>query len=848
MAEAQVKVNYIADTSSLDASFNRISQRAQQTSQQIAKSGGAMSSSMSKFSSGFQGAANLVGGSASQITSQIGGVSSAFGGMAEAGAGIAGPIGMGAAAVVAIIAGIGKAAYGVGKEFDDAYDSIIVKTGATGDKLEQLKGSFRNVFATVPVDAATAAEAIGQLQARLQGTNFEGGVGELAHDVARLAQLTHGDAAQAVDEFANILFRFNVPADQARDLLNKMFAASQASGVGFAQLAGEVSGAAASLTQFGVPAQEAVALMAAIDKTGGDTGKVTTGFNRALVKLSENANGLSGQLDGVGGSSKSAAASLKAAERAARDAAQGVEKAQHGLAESQWNLVKVMSITIPREQERGRRDLRNATEGVSDANDRLIDAQKRLAEAMKGSDDENKIAEARNSLSEATDAVAIAETRLAAAQRALQKQNPNRNAEAYAAALADVQDAQAAVRSAQDNAFSSQNNLNDAMSEGDKQAQKIADAQKDVSDAQRAVRDAIEARIQLEEDLNDRLGQNLDGSVLLAEAQGKVADAEDRVKDALQRQRDAADRGATAAGNLASKLGEVKGIGPATKKVLDDLGLGTADVQTQFEGLVEWLAKNPKDPMAIQVAAELFGSKAAPEMIAALGNVGTAIDDVKKKMDGGAGSIEKTGKNTDDAAERMKVAWNRFKIAFEPIATRVFDLGTHIADGFVAVASTAGFVVGLAESYFNGLVTFFIELPSKLANAGKDVFSFLTNSFRFALNWIIEQWNKFGFQFPTVDIPFLGKVGGWKFDTPDIPKIPAFAKGGIVTRPTLGLVGEAGPEAIVPLNRHGGMGTTYIKVEVNAPPLTNPAEVGRQVKDALKAYERRNGTGWRDAA
>ena len=35
--------------------------------------------------------------------------------------------------------------------------------------------------------------------------------------------------------------------------------------------------------------------------------------------------------------------------------------------------------------------------------------------------------------------------------------------------------------------------------------------------------------------------------------------------------------------------------------------------------------------------------------------------------------------------------------------------------------------------------------------------------------------------------------------------IPKFAKGGIVTGPTLGLVGEAGPEAIIPLNKLEGM-------------------------------------------
>ena len=38
--------------------------------------------------------------------------------------------------------------------------------------------------------------------------------------------------------------------------------------------------------------------------------------------------------------------------------------------------------------------------------------------------------------------------------------------------------------------------------------------------------------------------------------------------------------------------------------------------------------------------------------------------------------------------------------------------------------------------------------------------------------------------------------------------VTAFAGGGIVTRPTLGLVGEAGPEAVVPLGRGGGMGQT----------------------------------------
>lgn len=42
------------------------------------------------------------------------------------------------------------------------------------------------------------------------------------------------------------------------------------------------------------------------------------------------------------------------------------------------------------------------------------------------------------------------------------------------------------------------------------------------------------------------------------------------------------------------------------------------------------------------------------------------------------------------------------------------------------------------------------------------------------------------------------------------PYQKAFADGGIVTRPTVGLVGEAGPEAIIPLNKANNLGTTVV--------------------------------------
>jgi hypothetical protein len=40
--------------------------------------------------------------------------------------------------------------------------------------------------------------------------------------------------------------------------------------------------------------------------------------------------------------------------------------------------------------------------------------------------------------------------------------------------------------------------------------------------------------------------------------------------------------------------------------------------------------------------------------------------------------------------------------------------------------------------------------------------------------------------------------------------IPLMAEGGVVTRPTLAMIGEAGSEAVIPLDKMGNMGTNVV--------------------------------------
>jgi len=77
-----------------------------------------------------------------------------------------------------------------------------------------------------------------------------------------------------------------------------------------------------------------------------------------------------------------------------------------------------------------------------------------------------------------------------------------------------------------------------------------------------------------------------------------------------------------------------------------------------------------------------------------------------------------------------------------------------------------------------------------------------------AINRFIRAVNAMRINVPRVSLPFGGSVGGYSIGMPRLPEIPTLAKGGIVTRPTLAMIGESGPEAVVPLGRGGGAGMT----------------------------------------
>jgi hypothetical protein len=116
----------------------------------------------------------------------------------------------------------------------------------------------------------------------------------------------------------------------------------------------------------------------------------------------------------------------------------------------------------------------------------------------------------------------------------------------------------------------------------------------------------------------------------------------------------------------------------------------------------------------------------------------------------------------------------------------------------------------------------------------------MANAWVTAANIIIKGLNLIN---PFDDIPYIPKISiGRMSNDSDISGggmvIPKMADGGIVTSPTIAMIGEAGPEAVIPLDRMKNSGGITVNVTGG---LATSAEIGQAVVNAIRAYNRSAG-------
>lgn len=163
------------------------------------------------------------------------------------------------------------------------------------------------------------------------------------------------------------------------------------------------------------------------------------------------------------------------------------------------------------------------------------------------------------------------------------------------------------------------------------------------------------------------------------------------------------------------------------------------------------------------------------------------------------------------------------KVAFATLGFAISVVIGFIGD-VIKVANAFGTALGDlkdgAMNAFNSIKGFigdlwdkFIGFKNQVADIAKTIFSPILDGWKNIINGIIRAWNGIDFGIHITVPDWVPLVGGKGFNVDDIfPDIPYLAKGGIVTGPTLAMIGEAGPEAVIPLSRAGaGVGGVTIQ-------------------------------------
>lgn len=177
--------------------------------------------------------------------------------------------------------------------------------------------------------------------------------------------------------------------------------------------------------------------------------------------------------------------------------------------------------------------------------------------------------------------------------------------------------------------------------------------------------------------------------------------------------------------------------------------------------------------------------------------------------------VEKVAEFVTKLINFALVIWNQFVSPIiqwlaEKLAPIFEFIGGFISGIIGNVGAVIGSVVGGIIGVFNGIIDFltgvFTGNWEKAWNGIKSIFHNIANALggiiKAPINFIIDCINGFIRGLNKIKIPdWVPGVGGKGVNIGEIPRL---AKGGIATSPTVALFGEAGKEAVLPLDRNTG--------------------------------------------
>lgn len=186
-------------------------------------------------------------------------------------------------AFTAPLAAIGGVATKAAFDTDKAVQAIARGTGAQGEALQELEQEWRKLAVSVTQNFEDSARVLADYNTRL------GLTGKALRDVSKQAldasRMVGEDVNSVVTESAKAMQSWGVEAENMSEFLDKIFKASQTTGVGMSSLSSQLYRYGASLKAMGFDLDSSIALLAQFEREGVNVERIMSAMTMGLNRM-----------------------------------------------------------------------------------------------------------------------------------------------------------------------------------------------------------------------------------------------------------------------------------------------------------------------------------------------------------------------------------------------------------------------------------------------------------------------------------------------------------------------------------------------------------------------------------
>lgn len=168
---------------------------------------------------------------------------------------------------------------------DEGMDTIVTKTGASGESLQEMQDIASNLATTIPTDFTTAGNAVGEVS-----TQF-GLVGDAlqltAEDMIKFAEINGTDVTSATQTSKQALEAYGLSVDYLSDVLDSATYVAQNTGVSVDDLMTKAVDGAPQIKALGLEFDQGVALIGKFEKAGVDSSAALGSLSKAAVNYAK---------------------------------------------------------------------------------------------------------------------------------------------------------------------------------------------------------------------------------------------------------------------------------------------------------------------------------------------------------------------------------------------------------------------------------------------------------------------------------------------------------------------------------------------------------------------------------